>query len=195
MTLPSSATVPALRPVFQQLVTRMEKTAGDFQAALAAIRTGRASVHLLDSIRVEYYGTEMPLNQVATVHVPEPQSITVQPFDASALPAIEKAIRSADLGLNPGNDGKLIRIPVPPLTAERRQDLVKVLHRVLEEHRTGLRNIRRDGNDAVKKLKSDKAISEDEERRAHDDIQKLTDAELKKLEDIAALKEKEITTL
>lgn len=195
MNLPASANVPALRPVFQQLLTRMEKTATDFRNALGAIRTGRASVHLLDTVRVEYYGTEMPLNQVATVHVPDPQSITVQPFDGNALAAIEKAIRAADLGLNPGNDGKLVRIPIPPLTAERRQDYVKVLHRVLEEHRTGLRNIRRDGNDAVKKLKSSKEISEDEERRAHEDIQKLTDAELKKIEELAAGKEREIATV
>ncbi|MGH9395116.1 MAG: ribosome recycling factor, partial [Terriglobales bacterium] len=175
---PASASVPALRPAFQQLHARMEKTAVDFRAAVAAVRTGRASVHLLDAVRVEYYGTEMPLNQVATVHAPDPQMITVQPFDAGLLGGIEKAIRAADLGLNPGNDGKLIRIPVPPLTAERRQDLVKMLHRVLEEHRAGLRNIRRDGNDAVKKLKASKEIGEDEERRAHEDIQKLTDAEI-----------------
>jgi ribosome recycling factor len=192
---PVSANVPALRPAFQQLQTRMEKTAADFQAALAAIRTGRASVHLLDGIKAEYYGTEMPLNQLATIHAPEPQLLTVQPFDASALAAIEKAIRTSELGLNPANDGKLIRIPIPALTAERRQSLVKVLHKVLEEHRTGLRNIRRDGNDAVKKLKAAKEIGEDEERRAHDDIQKLTDAELAKIEEMAAAKEKEITTL
>jgi ribosome recycling factor len=192
---PISANVPALRPAFQQLQTRMEKTAADFQAALAAIRTGRASVHLLDGIKAEYYGTEMPLNQLATIHAPEPQLITVQPFDASALGAIEKAIRASELGLNPANDGKLIRIPIPALTTERRQSLVKVLHKVLEEHRTGLRNIRRDGNDAVKKLKAAKEIGEDEERRAHDDIQKLTDAELAKIEEMAAAKEKEITTL
>lgn len=195
MSQPISANVPALRPAFQQLQTRMEKTAADFQAALAAIRTGRASVHLLDGIKAEYYGTEMPLNQLATIHAPEPQLITVQPFDASALGAIEKAIRASELGLNPANDGKLIRIPIPALTTERRQSLVKVLHKVLEEHRTGLRNIRRDGNDAVKKLKAAKEIGEDEERRAHDDIQKLTDAELAKIEEMAAAKEKEITTL
>jgi len=195
MNLPASAKVPALGPVFQQLLKRMEKTAGDFQEALGGIRTGRATVHLLDPVRVEYYGTAMPVNQLATVHVPEPQMLTVQPFDAGALPAIEKAIRAADLGLNPGNDGKLIRIPVPPLTAERRQDLVKTLNRALEEHRTGLRNVRRDGNDAVKKLKADKAISEDEERRAHEDIQKLTDGELQRLEDAAATKQKELITL
>jgi len=195
MNLPPSANVAALRPLFQQLTARMEKTAEDFRAAVAAIRTGRATVHLLDPVRVEYYGTEMPLNQVATVHAPDPQMITVQPFDGSSLQAIEKAIRTADLGLNPANDGKMIRIPVPALTAERRQDLVKALHRVLEEHRTGLRNIRRDGNDALKKHKTAKEIGEDEERRAHDDIQKLTDAELAKLEDTARAKEKEITTL
>lgn len=195
MNLPASASVPALRPVFQQMLTRMEKTATDFRNALGAIRTGRASVHLLDAVRVEYYGTEMPLNQVATVHAPDPQSLTVTPFDGNALAAIEKAIRATDLGLNPGNDGKMVRIPIPPLTAERRQDYVKVLHRVLEEHRTGLRNIRRDGNDAVKKLKGAKEISEDEERRAHDDIQKLTDAELKKIDELAAGKEREITTV
>ena len=192
---PASASVPALRPVIQQVLSRMEKTAGDFRAAIAAVRTGRASVHLLDTVRVEYYGTEMPLNQVATVHAPDPQLITVQPFDASLLGGIEKAIRAADLGLNPGNDGKLIRIPVPPLTAERRQDLVKTLHKVLEEHRAGLRNIRRDGNEAVKKLKATKEISEDDERRAHDDVQKLTDAEITKLEEMARAKEKEITSM
>ncbi|MGH9488467.1 MAG: ribosome recycling factor [Terriglobales bacterium] len=191
----ASAAVPALRPVFQQLSQRMESTASDFRAALAAIRTGRASVHLLDSVRAEYYGTEMPLNQLATINAPDPQVLTVQPFDTSALPAIEKAIRTADLGLNPGNDGKLIRIPVPPLTAERRQELVKTLHKVQEEHRTGLRIIRRDGNDAVKKLKASKSIGEDEERRALDDIQKLTEAEQANIDEMAAAKEKEVSTL
>lgn len=191
MSVPS-AVVPSLKPVMQQLLARMEKTAADFSAAVASLRTGRASVHLLDPVRVEYYGTEMPLNQVATVHAADPQLLTVQPFDPSALAAIEKAIRLADLGLNPANDGKLIRVPVPPLTAERRQEMVKHLHKVLEEHRTGLRNIRRDGNDAVKKLKAEKKVSEDDERRAHEDIQRLTDAELKKIEDAAAAKEKEV---
>lgn len=191
----ASASVPALRPVFQQLTQRMETTANDFRNSLAAIRTGRASVHMLDTVRVEYYGAEMPLNQLATINAPEPQMVTVQPFDVSALGAIEKAIRAADLGLNPGNDGKLIRIPIPPLTAERRQALVKALHKILEEHRTGLRNIRRDGNDAVKKLKTAKSISEDDERRALDDVQKLTEAEQGKIDEMAAAKEKEITTL
>lgn len=192
---PPSASVPALRPVFQQLTARMEKTASDFREAVAALRTGRASVHLLDAIRFDYYGTAMPLNQVATIHAPDPSLITVQPFDASTVAGIEKAIRSSELGLNPANDGKLIRIPVPPLTSERRQDMVKLLHRILEEHRTGLRNVRRDGNDMVKKLKAAKEISEDEERRGHEDLQKLTDAEIAKIEAAAEAKEKEITSL
>ncbi|MGH9412900.1 MAG: ribosome recycling factor [Terriglobales bacterium] len=191
----ASAAVPALRPVFQQIASRMEGTAADFRNSMAAIRTGRASVHLLDTVRAEYYGTEMPLNQLATINAPDPQMLTVQPFDISALPAIEKAIRAAELGLNPGNDGKVIRIPIPPLTAERRQGMVKSLHKVLEEHRTGLRNVRRDGNEAVKKLKTAKSIGEDEERRALEDIQKLTEAEQSNIDDMAAAKEKEITTL
>ena len=190
-----SASVPALRELFQNLTSRMEKAVGDFRAALASVRTGRASIHLLDGVRVEYYGTEMPLNQVATVHAPDPQLITIQPYDASTLGAIEKAIRTADLGLNPANDGKLIRLPVPPLNEERRKELVKHLHKILEDHRTAIRNIRRDGNDGVKKLKAEKKISEDEERRAHEDIQKLTDAELEKLESSAAAKEKEVLTV
>ncbi len=190
-----SASVPALRELFQNLTSRMEKAVGDFRAALASVRTGRASIHLLDGVRVEYYGTEMPLNQVATVHAPDAQLITIQPYDASTLGAIEKAIRAADLGLNPANDGKLIRLPVPPLNEERRKELVKHLHKILEDHRTAIRNIRRDGNDGVKKLKAEKKISEDEERRAHEDIQKLTDAELEKLESSAAAKEKEVLTV
>ncbi|MGH9490276.1 MAG: ribosome recycling factor [Terriglobales bacterium] len=190
-----SASVPALREVFQSLSSRMEKAVSDFRAGLAAIRTGRASVHLLDGVRVEYYGTEMPLNQLATVHAPDAQLLSVQPYDAGALAAIEKAIRTADLGLNPANDGKMIRLPIPPLNEERRKELVKRLHKVLEDHRTAVRNIRRDGNDGVKKLKAEKKISEDEERRAHEDIQKLTDAELEKLEASAAAKEKEILTV
>ncbi len=188
----SSDAVTVLREPLRQLRQRMEKAVSDFQTALASLRTGRASVHLLDGVRVDYYGTEMPVNQVATLHTPDPQMITVQPYDASLLGAIEKAIRSADLGLNPASDGKLLRITIPPLTEERRRDLAKHMHKILEDHRTELRNIRRDGNDAAKKLKADKKLSEDEERRAHEDIQKLTDAEIKKLEELAAAKEKEL---
>ena len=172
--------------------TRMEKAVEDFRKAMAATRTGRASVHMLDSVSVDYYGSHMPLNQLAQVHAPEPQLITVQPFDPTSLPAIEKAIRAADIGLNPMNDGKIIRVPVPPLTEERRKDMVKHLHKVLEEHRTAVRNIRRDGNDAIKKAMKDKKITEDDEKRAMDEIQKLTDDEIKKMEEMSKGKEKEV---
>jgi len=170
----------------------MEKAVEDFRKELAAIRTGRASVHMLDSVTVDYYGTAMPLNQIAQVHAPEAQLITVQPFDPSSLATIEKAIRAADLGLNPMNDGKLIRVPVPPLTEERRRDLVKHVHKVLEDHRTAVRNIRRDGNELIKKSIKDKKITEDDERRSLDEIQKLTDGEIRKMEDMGKAKEKEI---
>lgn len=192
MAQPSMATNPALKETFGQLHNRMGKAVEDFRKELAAIRTGRASVHMLDSVHVDYYGTAMPLSQIAQVHAPEAQLITVQPFDPSTLGTIEKAIRSADLGLNPMNDGKLIRVPVPPLTEERRRDLVKHLHKVLEDHRTAVRNIRRDGNDLIKKTLKDKKITEDDERRSYDEIQKLTDGEIKKMEDMSKAKEKEI---
>ncbi len=191
----SMAAVPALKDTYTQLKTRMDKAVEDFRTAMAAVRTGRASVHMLDTVQLEYYGTMMPLNQVAQVHAPEPQLITVQPFDPSTLGPIEKAIRSADLGLNPMNDGKIIRVPVPPLTEERRRDMVKHLHKVLEDHRTAIRNIRREGNDMIKKAMKDKKITEDEERRALDEIQKLTDDEIKKMEQMSTAKEKEVLEL
>src|SRR5271154_7010345 len=152
----SMAVNPALKDTYTQLKTRMDKAVEDFRREMASTRTGRANVHMLDTVSVDYYGSQMPLNQIAQIHAPEPQMITVQPFDTSQLAVIEKAIRSADLGLNPMNDGKLIRVPVPALTQERRQDMVKHLHKVLEEHRTAVRNIRRDGNDAIKKALKDK---------------------------------------
>jgi ribosome recycling factor len=186
------ANVPALKDTFLQMRTRMEKAVEDFRRELAATRTGRANVHMLDTVRVEYYGEQMPLNQLAQVHAPEAQLITVQPFDPTALGAIEKAIRGSDLGLNPMNDGKLIRVPVPALTEERRKEIVKHLHKVLEEHRTAVRNIRRDGNDTLKKALKEKKITEDEERRAHDEVQKLTDDEIRKMEEMSKAKEKEI---
>src|SRR6266851_7142395 len=195
MAQPTMAAVPGLKETYIQLKNRMDKAVDDFRKALVGTRTGRASVHMLDSVIVEAYGAQMPLNQVATVHAPEAQLITVQPFDPSQLGAIEKAIRSGDMGLNPMNDGKLIRVPVPPLTQERRQDMVKHLHRVLEEHRTAVRNIRRDGNDAIKKALKDKKITEDEEKRALDEIQRLTDDEIKKMEDMGRAKEKEVLEL
>jgi ribosome recycling factor len=183
---------PALKEVFAQLKTRMDKAVEDFRREMAATRTGRANVHMLDTVTAEYYGEQMPLNQIATIHAPEPQMITVQPFDPSVLGAIEKAIRGADLGLNPMNDGKIVRVPVPALTEERRKDMVKHLHKILEEHRTAVRNIRRDGNDAIKKTFKDKKIAEDDEKRALDEMQKLTDDEIKKMEEMSKTKEKEV---
>src|SRR5207302_10132474 len=141
---------------------------------LATIRTGRAAVSLLDNVLVDYYGTPTPLNQMASVHAPEPQLLTVQPWDQSQVGVIEKAIRAADLGLNPSNDGKLVRIPIPPLTEERRKQLAKQIHEIAEEHRTAIRNVRRDENDKLKKMLKDKAISEDAERDGLEQIQKLT---------------------
>ena len=184
-----------LRDIRIQLKTRMDKAVEDFRKAMAATRTGRASVHMLDSVNVEYYGSQMPLNQIAQVHAPEAQLITVQPFDPTSLGAIEKAIRIGDLGLNPMNDGKIIRVPIPALTEERRKDMVKHLHKVLEEHRTAVRNIRRDGNDAIKKAMKDKKINEDDEKRSLDEIQKLTDDEIKKMEEMSKAKEKEVLEL
>jgi ribosome recycling factor len=186
------ATLPGLKETYVQLKTRMDKAVEDFRKAMAATRTGRASVHMLDGVMVEAYGDRMPLNQVAQVHAPEPQLITVQPYDPTVLPAIEKAIRSGELGLNPMNDGKMIRVPVPPLTEERRKDMVKHLNKVLEEHRTAVRNVRRDGNDALKKLAKDKKISEDDEKRALDEVQKMTDQEILRMEELSAKKEIEV---
>jgi ribosome recycling factor len=185
------AAIPGLKDTYIQLKTRMDKAVEDFRKAMTATRTGRANVHMLDTVNVDYYGTPTPLNQVATIHA-EAQLITVQAWDASQLQAVEKAIRSAELGLNPMNDGKIIRVPVPPLTEERRKDMVKHLHKVLEEHRTAVRNIRRDGNDAIKKAMKDKKITEDDEKRAMDEIQKLTDDEIKKMEEMSKGKEKEV---
>jgi ribosome recycling factor len=174
---------------------RMGKALEDFRVELAGLRTGRASTALLEHIKVEYYGTPTPLNQLATLGVPEPSQLTVQPWDPTLLPSIDKAIRSSDLGLNPVNDGKILRVPIPPLTEERRRELVKHLHKVLENHRTAVRNIRRDSNEELKKLLKDKEISEDEEKRALDEVQKLTDEYVGKLEALEAAKEKEILEL
>jgi ribosome recycling factor len=173
----------------------MDKVLSDLQHALAIIRTGRASISLLDPIRVDFYGTPTPLNQVATLHVPEASLITLQPWDASQIGAIEKAIRASDLGLNPANDGKLIRVPIPALTEERRKELVKHLHGVAEDHRVSIRNVRREVNESLKKLLKDKLISEDDERRAIDDVQKLTDGFMLKVDQAAKTKEKEVLEL
>lgn len=171
---------------------RMSKALEDCRRELSTVRTGRASVGLLDHIRVDYYGTPTPLNQVATLGVPEPTLLTVQPWDTSLLAVIDKAIRSSDLGLNPVNDGKVLRVPIPALTEDRRKDLVKHLHKVLENHRTAVRNIRRDANEELKRLLKDKKISEDDERRALEEIQKQTDDFAAKLEEQGKAKEREI---
>jgi len=191
----SMAAIPALKDSFAQLKTRMDKAVEDFRKEMAATRTGRASVHMLDGVTVDAYGSQMPLNQLANVSAPEPQLITVQAWDVRLIGAVEKAIRSADLGLNPMNDGKLVRVPVPALTEERRKEMVKHLNKVLEEHRTAVRNIRRDGNDLIKKALKDKKITEDEERGALEQIQKLTDDEIKKMEELAKGKEKEVLSI
>jgi ribosome recycling factor len=170
----------------------MDKVLADLQNEMGHIRTGRASVNLLDGVKVDYYGTPTPINQLGTLHVPEPFMITIQPWDSSQIALIEKAIRNSDLGLNPGNDGKLIRVPIPQLTEERRREFVKKLHHVAEDHRVSLRNVRRDANDQCRKLLKDKLISEDDERRALDEIQKITDGYIQKLEQAAKAKEKDI---
>jgi ribosome recycling factor len=195
-TEPQTAPIPpifnSVKEVEANLKSRMDKALGDLQHEMAAIRTGRASLGILDHIRVDYYGTPTPLNQLANLHVPEPSLITIQPWDVSQIGPIEKAIRISDLGLNPGNDGKMIRLPIPPLTEERRKDLVKKLHAAAEHHRVSVRNIRRDGNEAVKKLLKDKKITEDEDKRAHDEIQKVTDGYMERIDAAARTKEKEI---
>jgi ribosome recycling factor len=172
--------------------SRMDKVLSDLQHEMAGVRTGRASVNLLDNVRADYYGTPTPLSQMATLHVPDPGMLTVQPWDASQIGPIEKAIRASDLGLNPANDGKLIRVPIPALTEERRKDLVKKVHHIAEDHRVALRNVRRDSNEHIKKLLKDKLISEDEERRALDETQKLTDTYIQKLDSAVKNKEKEV---
>src|SRR5579884_1973948 len=189
---PSGHSFASVKDVESYLKAKMDKALSDLQHEMASIRTGRASLSLLDHIRVDYYGTPTPLNQLANLHVPEPSLITIQPWDVSQIGPIEKAIRTSDLGLNPANDGKMIRLPIPPLTEERRKDLVKKLHAAAENHRVGVRNIRRDGNEAVKKLLKDKKITEDEEKRALDDIQKMTDGYMSKIDQAAKTKEKEI---
>jgi ribosome recycling factor len=172
--------------------TRMEKAVDDFRKEAATIRTGRANASLLDNVRVDYHGTPMPLNQLGTLTAPDPTMIVISPWDPSVVPLIDKAIRTSDLGLNPTNDGKVVRVPIPSLTEERRKDLVKQLHKVLENHRTAVRNIRRDIKEAIEKLEKEKKISEDEKKRSLEELEKLSHSETKKVEDLSAAKEKEI---
>src|SRR5205823_6305394 len=174
---------------------RMEKAIDDIRKELASIRTGRASISILDNIQVEYYGVPTPINQVAQLATQEATLVTVQPYDVSLVGPVEKSIRASDLGLNPSNDGRVIRIPIPPHTEERRKTLAKHVHKVLEDHRTAVRNVRCDVNDHLKKMLKDKAISEDEEKRSFDEIQKITDDHIRKLEEVAKKKEQNILTV
>ena len=172
--------------------TRMEKAVDDFRKELATVRTGRANAGILESIRVDFYGTLTPVNQLGTVTVPEPTMLVISPWDPSVVGAIDKAIRASDLGLNPTNDGKVVRIPIPSPTEERRKELVKHIHKVLENHRTAVRNIRRDIKEAIDKLEKDKKISQDEQKRSLDELEKVSHSETKKIEDLSAMKEKEV---
>ena len=172
--------------------TRMEKAVDDFRKELATVRTGRANAAILESIRVDFYGTPTPVNQLGTVTVPEPTMLVISPWDPSVVGAIDKAIRASDLGLNPTNDGKVVRIPVPSPTEERRKELVKHIHKVLENHRTAVRNIRRDIKEAIDKLEKDKKISQDEQKRSLEELEKVSHSETKKIEDLSAMKEKEV---
>ena len=183
------------KDVIRETRPRMESAVEDLRKKLGTIRTGRAAVSLLDSVVVEYYGTPTPLTQMASVHAPEPNLLTVQPWDQTQLGAVEKAIRSADLGLNPSNDGKLVRVPVPPLTEERRRQLAKQVHEVAEEHRTAIRNVRRDANERLKRMLKDKQISEDAERDALAEVQKMTDTYVGKVDELAKSKEHEILSV
>lgn len=183
------------KDVIKDTRPRMDTVIEDFRRKLATVRTGRAAVSLLDTVMVDYYGTMTPLNQMASVHAPEPQMLTVQPWDQTQVSAIEKAIRASDLGLNPSNDGKLVRIPIPPLTEERRKQLAKQVHEIAEDHRTAVRNIRRDANERLKKLLKDKQVSEDAERDGLDEIQKLTNSYIGKIDELSKSKEHEITSV
>jgi ribosome recycling factor len=183
------------KDVIKDTRPRMETVIEDFRRKLSTIRTGRAAVSLLDSVMVDYYGTITPLTQMASVHAPEPQMLTVQPWDQTQVAAVEKAIRSADLGLNPSNDGKLVRIPIPPLTEERRKQLAKQVHEIAEDHRTAARNIRRDANERLKKMLKDKQISEDNERDGLEEVQKLTNTYIGKIDELSKSKEQDITSV
>ena len=183
------------KDVIRETRPRMDTVMEDFRRKLATVRTGRAAVSLLDSVMVDYYGTPTPLSQMASVHAPEPQMLTVQPWDQTQVPAIEKAIRASDLGLNPSNDGKLVRIPIPTLTEERRKQLAKQVHEIAEDHRTAARNIRRDANERLKKMMKDKQISEDNERDGLEEVQKLTNTYIGKIDELTKSKEHELTTV
>ena len=189
------ASIVALKDLHTQLKQRFEKTVDDFRANLLSARTGRASVHMLDQVKVDYYGTDTPVSQVAQITTPEAQLILVQPWEISLVPAIEKAIRTSNQGFNPMHDGRIIRVPIPPMNEERRKEAVKNLAGVLEGHKTSMRNIRREGNEVIKKAAKDKLISADDEKRATEEVQQLTDNEIKRLDELFKAKEKELMTV
>jgi ribosome recycling factor len=185
-------TIATTKEALAAAKTRMEKAVEDFRKELATVRTGRANAALLDNVRVDFYGTPTPVNQLGTVTVPEATMLVISPWDPGVVAAIDKAIRASDLGLNPTNDGKVVRVPIPAPTEERRKELVKHIHKVLENHRTAVRNIRRDIKEAIDKLEKDKKISQDEQKRSLDEPEKVSHAETKKIEDLSAAKEKEV---
>ena len=178
--------------IHKDITQRMEKALGVLKNEFSKIRTGRATPAILDSVKVDYYGTLTPLTQMATINAPEPRMLIVQPWDMSAIGEIEKAIQKSELGLTPQNDGKIIRLPIPPLTEERRKDLVKVINKFGEECRVNIRNVRRDGMEAVKKAEKDKAISQDDSKRAQEKVQAMTDDYIKKVDTLIASKSKEL---
>lgn len=184
--------VSDLKELFGEVNRRMDGQIEHVRRELGGVRTGRASVTILDTVHVEAYGASMPLNQVATMSIPEPQMIIVQPFDPSVLAGIEKAIRTANLGLNPSNDGKVVRVPIPSLTEERRKELSKIVHKYAEEGRNGVRQVRRDANDKLKRLLKDSTISEDDERRSLDEVQKITDQHVGMIDDLQKKKDSEL---
>jgi ribosome recycling factor len=186
------STIANSKEALVQAKMRMEKAVEDFRKELAGVRTGRANVAILEHVRVDYHGTPMPINQLGTMSVPDSMTIVIAPWDSAAVPMIDKAIRTTDLGLNPTNDGKVVRVPIPSLTEDRRKDMVKHVHKVLENHRTAVRNVRRDIKEAVEKLEKEKKMSEDERKRSLDELEKLTHSETKKIEDLSAQKEKEV---
>ena len=192
MAVSAMAGIPALKDLSSDLRRRMDQAVATFQANLASTRTGRANVHMLDQVKVDYYGTHTPIGQLAQVSTPEAQMILIAPWDPTVIKEIEKALQTADLGFNPQSDGKVLRVPVPPMTEERRREVVKHIHKILEEHRTAVRNVRRDGNEALKKLAKDKKISEDEEKRALEEVQKMTDEEIRRMEELSHKKEAEV---
>ena len=188
-------TIATTKDAIAAAKTRMEKAVDDFRKETTSLRTGRANAMLLDNVRVDYHGTPMPVNQLGNLTVPDASMLMITPWDPSVVPLIDKAIRSSDLGLNPTNDGKVVRIPIPSPTGERRKELVKQIHKTLENHRTAVRNIRRDIKEAIDKLEKDKKISQDEQKRSLDELEKLSQAETKKIEDLSATKEREVMEL